>query len=451
MTSETNTIVREKSTTRKFILFALPKYSNSIVMGFADLALATLYILAYQLPPFLVGLALGLGKITIAISQFFFGWISDAKYTRLGRRKPYIILLAPILGISFILLLLPSMLIDITNIEALFIWLLVIYQFFNMSYAITTPFNAWMVEQFSVEERPKAAQIQTAFDILGVATISVFSLIIMTDFISKVRENPEILPPSFFYSVIAFGIMVIVVFYLVCFLMPIEPHFKIESTIFQYLKVVLKNKKFIAVIGMIGIASLGWVQVSSLVLLFIEVVLKFEFTTYIMASVVFILGIILFLYMWRTFIKKFGKKRTLMYDLIAAVIFLPFTLIGLIPMQSTLIYGIIFVLGIAAIYSGWQILQYIMIPDISEDDEKATGELKAGTYKGIPSIPLNFFQAIGLIIMGSILELPEISVGSSSFSIGYVLWGPICSAILLITLFYAKKYITLDFEWEKKD
>ncbi|MHA1488904.1 MAG: MFS transporter [Promethearchaeota archaeon] len=446
--NKNNIVEREKSKTTKFFLFGLPYYSTSLLMGFADLSLATLYILAYQVSPFLVGLALGMGKLTIAVSQFFFGWISDAKYTRWGRRKPYLILLSPLLGLSFILLLMPGLIIDIKDSGALFIWLLLIYQVFNMSYAVTTPFGAWMVEQFRVEERPKAAQFQTVFDIFGVGTIAVFSMVVMTGFISKLTANPEVIPLDFFYSVIIFGLIVIATFYLVSFIMPTEPHFIIESSIFQYLKVVTKNKNFISVILMVGIASLAWVQVSSLILLFMEVVLGFDETTYIAAAAVFLIGIALFLYLWRLLISKYGKKRSLLYDLIAAIIFLPLTLLALIPMESTFIYGLIFVILIAGMYAGWQILQYIIVPDISEDDEKKTGELKAGTYRGIPSIPLNIFQAIGLIIMGSILELPDITVGTSTFSLGYVLWGPLCSVILLVTYIYAKKYIQIDFDWE---
>ncbi len=180
-----------------------------------------------------------------------------------------------------------------------------------------------------------------------------------------------------------------------------------------------------------------------------EVVLDFESTTYIIAAALFLIGIVLFLYMWRILLKKFGKKRSLLIDLIAAIIFLPLTLLALIPMESTFIYRIFFILGIAGIYSGWQVFQYILVPDISEDDEKKTGELKAGTYRRIPSIPLNIFQAIGLIIMGSMLEFPDITVGTLTFSLGYVLWGPICSLILIVACLYAKKYVQLDFDWEK--
>ncbi len=68
-------------------------------------------------------------------------------------------------------------------------------------------------------------------------------------------------------KVIFFGLISIAIFYSISFLMPKEPHFKIESSIFQYLKVVTQNKNFLKVILMVGIASLAWTQIGSLILL----------------------------------------------------------------------------------------------------------------------------------------------------------------------------------------
>jgi len=449
MTQE-DIIQREKSTTGKFLLFAVPKYGTSLIMGFADVALFTLYTLAYQLPTLWVGFALAMGKLTIAASQFFFGWISDAKYTRWGRRKPYMIIMTPICGFSFILLLMPSLLIDLSNWNAVFIWLLVIYQIFNITYSVTTIFGAWMVEQFRVDDRPKASQFEQTFAFFGTATISVFSMLVIPDFIDKIIANPTVIPSDYFISVIIFGLIPVIFYILVSFLMPTEPPFKIELTIFQYLKTVVKNKNFLLVTLMIGIASLAWTQVGSAILTFIIEALAFEDMSYILTAVVFILGILIFLYIWRKLIRKIGKKRSLLYNFLLAIILLPLTLVALIPMGSTLIYGILFVLGIAGIMGGWYLFQSVFIADISEDDEQKTGKLKAGTYRGLPSIPLNIFQALGLLLLGITLGLPKISVGTSTFSIGYVLWGPICSLILIVAYFYSKKFITLDFEWEKE-
>ncbi|MFX0137370.1 MAG: MFS transporter [Candidatus Hodarchaeota archaeon] len=443
-------IQREKSKTSKFLIYAIPKFGTSVLMGFADVALATLYILAYQVSPFLVGIALALGKFTIAVSQFFWGWISDAKYTRWGRRKPYTIILSPILAISFILLLMPSLVIDLNDLNALFLWLLIIYQIFNISYGFTAPYASWMAEQFMVDERPRASQYENTFGFIGTATMLVFSMVVLTGFITKIQENPEVIPLDYSISALIFASLMVLLFYLASFFMPTEPHFKIESTMFQNLKVLLKNKNYVNVTIMNGIASMGMTQVGSLILQFIVIVLHFDQTLNIIASVILVLGILVFLYMWRKLVTKIGKKRSILYIFLSLILFLPFTLLGMIPMESTFIYGLLFMLGIAMCTGGWFLIPPICFADIAEDDEKTTGELKAGMYIGFPSIFLNIFQAVGLFIMGTILELPDIIVGTSTFSLGYVAWGPIVSLILILAYLYTRKFIKLDFDWEKR-
>jgi Na+/melibiose symporter-like transporter len=149
-------------------------------------------------------------------------------------------------------------------------------------------------------------------------------------------------------------------------------------------------------------------------------------------------------------IHKIGKKKALLFVFLAGVVFLPITLVALIPMNY-LILGIIFISGIGLILGGWFLFPYIVYADVAEDDEKKTGDLKAGIYAGFPSIILNIFQASGAILIGLILELPKINPGGfpEPYSIGLVIWGPIASIILLINYFYTKKFVVLDFPWEK--
>jgi len=442
-------ITRAKSKTSKLVTFGMPKFGTSIIMGFADFALLALYVLGYQITPFLVGIALGLGKLTIATSQFFFGWISDAKYTRWGRRKPYLIILSPILGLSFIFLLLPGIILDITNLDVLFIWLLVWYQIFNICYGVTSPYGAWMAEQFRVEVRPRASQYEQFFGMVGYAVITAFSMVILTEVFEKIQTNPENIPPEFLYSVIIFGIFPVVLFYLASLLMAKEPHFKIESNIIQNLKTILKNKNFLLVAIMQGISGIATITITGIMLIYIVEVLQFNDMDYIIAAGIMIFGMLGFLYIWRRVIQKLGKKQSLLCIFLLGFLILPLTLIGLIPMDSSLIFGILFILGLAGCLSGWALFPAIMYADIAEDDEVKTGELKAGIYTGFPSITLNLFQALGLFIMGIILELPDIIVGPLTFSLGLILWGPLCSLIFVITYWYIRKFIQLDFVWEK--
>lgn len=437
---------RSKSTKKKYLTFGLPNLATTLVMGFADFALFTLYARAYELNTFLVGIALALGKLAVALSQFFFGWISDTKYTRWGKRKPYLIVLSPILGLSFLFLLLPILIIDYTKTTALFTWLLIWDIIFNLSYGITSPYLSWMAEQFDVEERPQASQFLSIFGFLGTAAMSVFSLLILTGFDDKLKADPSRIPPEFLYSVIIFSTLPMLLFYLAAFLIKKEPYFKIESNMIKNLKNIWKNKNFLLVTVMQGICSVAFIMIGQTMLLFTEKVLKLKDMDYYIVAGLMIFGIIGAIYLWRKLIERFGKKKTLIYVFLTAIIFLPTTLIGAIPMNSYLIFGIIFILGVATCLGGWFLFPNIMYADIAEDDEKKTGELRAGIYMGFPSITLNIFQAFGLFLLGIILDLPNAGL---DFSVGYLIWGPICSYILIIALLYTKWFIKIDFDWEK--
>jgi len=440
-----------KSSKRKSILFAMPRFGTSVVLGIEGWALFSLYTLAYGISPFLVGFALAMGYLSVAASQFLLGWISDAKYTRLGRRKPWIILITPILGISFILLLLPALFLpDLTDKSALFSWLLVWEIVFRLSYGMTTPYQSWTAEQFKVSDRPMVSQLQNTFNFIGNGVMALFTLLILTGVFQKIQKNPNVIPPEFLIPTILFGVIVIALYYLLVILMPIEPEFKIDSSLLTNLKTIVKNKNYVLTTLMRGITGIALSMTVTIMLTYAIVVLRLSGTDFIIIAVFLLLCIFVFLYIWRKLIQKKGKKQTLLYVFIFGIVFLPITLLGLIPMDSYLILGIIFITGIAALLGGWFLFPYILDADMAEDDEKSTGELKAGIYTGFPSILLNIFQAVGVFFLGIIVSLRNIRVGTASFSIGLIIWGPICSIILLCSYIYTKRLLTLDFDWEHK-
>ena len=440
---------------RKFLIFSIPKFGTSVVMGIADFALATLYIVGYGLAPILVATILALGKITIAGSQFFFGWISDQKYTRMGRRKPYLLLLSPLLGISTIFMLLPSLMISLDEKTIVLMWLLIWYLLFNFSYGVTTPYDSWMAEQFTVQERPKASQWQNIFGMAGTGLMAVFSMVVLTGFSDSIKADPTAMPPDFLISVIVFGAVVIVLFYMAAILMATEPKLEIKTSMVDHLKILLKNRNYLLVTLMVGFASVAWIMVGSLILLFLENVLQFGMESYIITAAAYLIGILAFLYLWRKIISKWGKKKSLLYIFLLAIVSLPFSLLGILQLGAAfiLIYGLVFIIAIAGAMGGWFLMPSILMADLAEDDQKKTGELKAGIYQGFPSVILNLFQALGLMIMGLILSLPDIDLlipaSDLDISLGYIIWGPVCSAILIATYFYAKKYIIIDFKWEE--
>ncbi len=441
---------RTETTKGKRIIFGFPRLGSSLVLGIEGFALFTLYYLGYGLDSVLVGFALAMGYLSIAAGQFLLGWISDAKYTKLGRRKPYLLIFGPLLGISFIFLLLPALVLpDMTDKNSLFIWLLIWDVIFRFSYAVTTPYQAWMAELFPASERPKVSQTQNTFNFIGNGLMAITTLLVLTGVFDKVAANPNVIPPEFLLIVLVFGLISSILFILIVFLMPTEPKFKMESSLMDNLKTIVKNKNFMIIVLMQGLSGFGWSIISTVMLTYTEAVLSLDGTDYIIVALIFLLSIFVFLYLWRKQIERIGKKKTLLLIFLIAVVFLPITLLGLIEAIPNLILGVIFITGIGLILGGWYLFPYIMYADIAEDDEKSTGELKAGVYTGFPSIILNIFQAIGVFLLGLIVGLPDVTVGTSTFSLGLVIWGPICSLILLVSYFYTRKFVELDFEWEK--
>ncbi|NVM16239.1 MAG: MFS transporter [Candidatus Lokiarchaeota archaeon] len=453
--NETDGMQRSETTTMRKLNYSVPRISSSIVLGIEGFALFALYYLGYGVPSIQVGFAQAMGYLSVAVSQFFFGWISDAKYTKWGRRKPYILILAPLLGLSFIFLLLPGIFLpDLNDKNALFIWLLIWDIVFRACYAVTTPYQAWMAEQFPVKERPKVSQFQNIFGYVGNAIMIIFTLLILTPEFENIALNPEVTPILVLVPILIFGLLVIILYLTITFTMPTEPNFKresIESTsLITNLKIIIKNKNYFFIVLMSGIASFAWSMITTVMLTFIDTVLGLSGLIYYIVAGFLIIGFIIFIYFWRRLIQTKGKKQTLLYLFIFAIFLLPTTLIGLIPLAANVIFGTIFILIIAAVISGWNLFPYIYMADLAEDDEKRTGQLKAGIYAGFPSIIFNIFQAIGSFIIGAILSLQDITVGALTYSLGLVLWGPICSLILIVAYFFTKKLVRLDFDWEKE-
>ena len=130
----------EKASTGKFLIYGMPRLSASIVLDIVDFGILFLYILVYGLPPILSGIALAIGKVSIAFSQFSMGWLSDKSKTKYGKRKPFMFFYAPLTAISFICALLPMLFIQNPSAILLFVWIIIWAAVFQWSYGGLTSF-----------------------------------------------------------------------------------------------------------------------------------------------------------------------------------------------------------------------------------------------------------------------------------------------------------------------
>ncbi|MHA1902029.1 MAG: MFS transporter [Promethearchaeota archaeon] len=447
-----NTLI-QRASTGKMMLFALPRIGSTLLLGVVGFALLMLYTTGYGLDPAKVSFIISLGYVAIAASQFFFGWLSDVTYSeKYGARKPYVFIMAPILVLSFMFLLMPGLVLKNSDERTLLIWLGVWNTLFEISYAITTPYQAWMAEQFAAEDRAKCSQIQNIFNFIGQVTQVLFTMVILTGLTTALQEHPEIVPPVFLWTCIIFGAIFIGSFYISAILMPKEAKPAEKPNMIENLKTVFKNKNYLAVTSMQGIASIGWAISGTVMLKFLTDVLFLDTMQYIIVAALLIIGMIIFLAIWKRVIKKKGKKKSIINVFIVGTLFMPISLLGRINWSNPIYFAVIFILGIAGVMGGWYLFPYIMYADLAEDDKRRTNVMKAGLYAGFPSIVLNLLQAFGLFILGLLFDnLPTYTVGTNEISWTMIVWGPVCSFFLILAIFFTKKFVKLDFEWEKKE
>lgn len=140
-------------------------------MDLADLFTGYVYFAFFGLSedPFLAFLGVAIGKIVIAFSSYFSGYISDRTQTRWGRRRPFIILGAPLMAIVFFFLYSPHLVLGIVDDPMIIFGYLVVFNsLYQALYGfLLTPFQAWMPEITTEEERLEISGYQNTVNLIS--------------------------------------------------------------------------------------------------------------------------------------------------------------------------------------------------------------------------------------------------------------------------------------------
>ena len=92
---------------RDKIIYGSGRLGSSILLQLVGFLSFYLYFEFFLLDPLLNGIANAIAKLVIAYSGFHMGYISDKTKSRWGRRKPFILIGAPSLAFTFIMLFIP--------------------------------------------------------------------------------------------------------------------------------------------------------------------------------------------------------------------------------------------------------------------------------------------------------------------------------------------------------
>jgi len=395
------------------------------------------------------GIALALSKLVIMVAQFGAGALSDRiKGKRWGRRKPFAITGAPFLALSMILLFAPMYFLPTMTMVPdyhadsyqipLFLYMTFAVCMVNFWYGwISTPYQAWMPELTEPQERTKLSTILNTTNMIGTAIGIAISLMFFPTLIATQNWGMII-------EIMIIASLIQILFYVPAVIKlreSADKHIKTPS-IMRELGTITRNRNYLKWILTQGTLSVSIISIQSLVLDFMKYILQFTSQMdYIIFGVIFIFVAIFSFLIWMALYRRFSKKRSLTFAMIFLAIILPFSMIiGIGIPLSLFLQGGIYVGLVAFTLAGYMLIPYIIMADIAHEDELRTGEARAGIYMGFNSIPLNIFQAVGLMISGILVDVPGY--------MGYRYFGPILAIFLVLGVLVLQK-VKVDFDFSK--
>ncbi|MBD3188106.1 hypothetical protein GF325_14815 [Candidatus Bathyarchaeota archaeon] len=435
-------------------IFGLSRTGSTLLLDLFTVVTLDFYIRLMGLGPVLAGLGVMLGKFSIAASGFFMGYISDRfPENRLGRRKPFLIMGSPVLGISFMFLLLPFVFFSIPAPALLnqaqgmlFSWLTFWSIMFNFAYGfLVTPYQSMMPETFEEKDRIGASLSENLCSFIG----TMGGIAITLDLATQLEDwsNNQAVPSLFTTTIIIIGILTIIFYLPAIIFLPIRDDFitkdkdqKLLHVIVSDTKRVLGNNNYVNFIIFTSITEAGFIIAFSALEGYIDTVLDVSDD-----SIILIAGVLLAVALLSTIAWAItGKRKSIhlaltigLYIMVMFVFLTPF--IGRSGSSDPWIQTL-FLSGILCGMICEFMYQYVILANIVEEDERRTGESLSGTYHGVLNLPENIFQGLGAFILGLLLSLPKQDrFGTYTFSIGYFWWGPVAAVFFIVGIIMFRK------------
>ncbi|MHA1321148.1 MAG: MFS transporter [Promethearchaeota archaeon] len=360
-------------------------------------------------------------------------FIPDRTHTKWGRRRPWIMISFIPLSIIMVFLFTPLLPIGSANQIGNFGYFLIIIIIFELFYTMySLNVTSLFPEIFlSKKERTQANNIRAVYTIIGLIVAFILPGLIIPDFTD----------PAYFTEFQIFGIIAgIVIAVAVIIFLRFGPREKKEFqkdyeqafSLFNSVKYCVKSKSFrwyiIAevgnwfVYGMLPIMVYGMLPI--MVPLYAKYVLgTIGFGTSLLLGLTFISAAIFMTVLWKPLVRKMGNKKSWIISMsIWGASLLPLMFISdfisglivffLIGVGLSLI--VFFLIGVGL--SGSLYIIDLVVSDIVDEDEVATGMRREAGYYGVNAFFLRFSNVLVILAVGTVLS----TVGWATFEPAYV-------------------------------
>lgn len=379
--------------------FGMGSFAQWFINGAFNTWVLSFYFVAVGLDIKLIMLAFVLWTIWNAINDPLIGYLSDRTRTRIGRRKPFIILGSiPILIIEIIVWLPPT-----GNQLITFIYLLIILMCFDTFYTMVTLFDSLFPELYtSVEER---AEVNTIKQIL--ATIGLLMAFLIPGIFIGDLEDPSGYPINGIVTTILVGIALIIsIRWGVIEKEEFKLDHKHEFSFFKGMRYTFSNKGFVLYTIMFFLYEYILLLYGSVIPLWNQnVLMESTFMASLLLGSIFIVGIIS-VALWKYLDVKLGSRTSYAISLIVfAIAILPLLFV------SDFITAIITLSAAGIGFGGMLYFIYLIIADVIDEDELNTGVRREGTFFGVT----NFFMRLAMVFSVLSVSLVFVSTGWETY------------------------------------
>ena len=319
-----------------------------------------------------VGTILMLARISDVVTDPLIGQFSDRTRTRIGRRKPWVLLGAPLMLIAVWKLFVPTA--PVTNFYFGF-WLITLWLGWTF---IGIPFYAWGAElSTNYHERTRIASIRTGLGIVGTLVAIVVPLI-TGFFLGYGYDIDQSLHVVAICSTV-FLFVAAVLLWRVPEGKPIETQ---RISAMEGLRVMWSNGPFKRLMIGFTLAGLGPAIGGPLYILFVIHVLQANIASNVVLLVFYVANL-LGVATWGVVARKFGKRNAWVMGMITVLIAQPgYWLLG--PGDLYWMMGVFFILGIGI--GSFSALPAAMKADVIDLDRLRSGEDRTGLFFSVWSL-----------------------------------------------------------------
>lgn len=330
-----------------------------------------------------------------ALTDLFMGIVSDHTKTHFGRRRPFLLIGAIPLGISFALL----WLVPFKANTQLIIYYILIGILFNTLYSfVAIPYNALLPElSQDYDERTSISGYKMAFSFIG----SLLSAMGVTFIIDTIYPGKSMYSVSF--PVMGRVLALILAISILLAFAGTKERVKAkvsekQENIWRNLKSLMKLREFKLVLGVFIFNMVSFDIIMALYIYFMKYALRIsDSLSYIFMAIPLVAAVVV-TPIWVGISNKIGKQKT--YILSTIYFLIPLFACMFIPADNIPVTTVVTIL-IGVGISASQVLIFSILPDVVEVDEMENGVRREGVIYGATMLLYKISSAIMVALVSA--------------------------------------------------